>query len=125
EQEEQLGGRPAPMSIPPSTDAVFRKFFELAPDLMCLLSRDGRFEHVSPAVEALGYAVEDLVSLPLLELLHPDDRATTAAILAQLVEGAAVVGHENRCRSKDGSFRWFSWNARLAPGGHVVAIARD
>lgn len=113
------------MSIPPSTDAVFRKFFELAPDLMCLLSRDGRFEHVSPAVEALGYAVEDLVSLPLLELLHPDDRATTAAILAQLVEGAAVVGHENRCRSKDGSFRWFSWNARLAPGGHVVAIARD
>src|SRR5688572_4701924 len=128
-QEEQLqeeqGDHGGPMSIPLATDALFRAFFEHAPDLVCILRRDGCFEHVSRAVEALGYDGAELISLPLLELLHPDDRAPMAAELARLREGVTLVGYESRCRRKDGSFRWLSWNARRAPDGHVFAVARD
>jgi len=113
------------MSIPLATDTLFRSFFELAPDLMCIMSADGRFEQVSHAVEAMGYQADDLVSLPLLELVHPDDRAETGAGLAEVARGTPLVGYENRCRCKDGSHRWLSWNARFVPTGRIFAVARD
>ncbi len=113
------------MSMPLPNDAVFRAFFEVAPDLLCIVSPDGYFEHVSQAVEALGYSSVELVSLPLLEFLHPDDRAAMAAELGRLLEGVPMIGHESRYRRKDGSFRWLCWNARRAPDGHVFAVARD
>lgn len=113
------------MSIPLATDAVFRTFFELAPDLACILSRDSRIEHASRAFEALGHSVDELVGLPLLEWLHPDDRAPMAAELTRVFEGVPMVGHESRWRCKDGSFRWLNWSTRPAPDGHAFAVARD
>jgi len=113
------------MSIPLATDTLFRSFFELAPDLMCIMSTDGCFEQVSHAVEAMGYQADDLVSLPLLELVHPDDRAETAARLTDVARGTPLVGYENRWRCKDGSHRWLSWNARSVPTGRIFAVARD
>lgn len=113
------------MSIPLATDTLFRSFFELAPDLMCIMSTDGRLEQVSHAVETLGYNADDLVSLPLLELVHPDDRAETGVGLAAVARGTPLVAYENRCRCKDGSHRWLSWNARAVPSGRIFAVARD
>src|SRR5688500_16785998 len=113
------------MSIPSANDTVFRTFFELAPEMMCIMSSDGRFEHVSRAVEAWGYSVDELLSRPLLEFVHPEDRAATAAELAKVAGGVASTGHEIRYRCKEGSYRWLSWNSRSAPEGHIFAVARD
>ncbi|HEU5074086.1 MAG TPA: PAS domain S-box protein, partial [Polyangiaceae bacterium] len=113
------------MSSPFAPDALFRTFFEFAPDLMCIMGRDGCLLYVNRVVEAFGYAADDLISLPLLELLHPEDRAAMVAELAKLGEGSRLVGHANRCRCKDGSYRWLSWSARAASGGQVFAVARD
>jgi len=108
-----------------ASEAVFRTFFNHAPDMMCIVSADGRFEHVNRAVEGLGYSADDLLSLPLLEFVHPEDRAATALELAKVAKGEPSIGYENRYRCKDGSHRWLSWTSRLVGERHIVAIARD
>jgi diguanylate cyclase (GGDEF)-like protein/PAS domain S-box-containing protein len=40
-------------------------------------------------------------------------------------EGADVGGFENRCRSRGGTYRWFSWNACRTADGHIYAVAHD
>ena len=113
------------MGTSSTTDAVFRTFFDLAPDVLCVLSTEGCFERVSRAVEALGYSADELVSLPLLEFLHPEDRMAMAAELTQVTRGVPMLRHESRYRCHDGSHRWLSWNARSSPDGRIFAAARD
>ena len=62
---------------------------------------------------------------PLLDLIHPDDAASTRASLDDLVEGRVeAVSREHRVRHTDGSWRWLQlrmkrrWarDASSAPG---------
>ena len=52
----------------------FERFFNLIPDLACIVSTDGYFKKVNPAWEAtLGYTREEVLRTPMLEFIHPDD----------------------------------------------------
>jgi len=101
--------------------------FDLSPDLLCVAGLDGRFKRVNPAYEhTLGYAVDELVSRPSLELAHPDDRERTARMVAGLSAAPHVTGFENRCIRSDGSVRWLQWNARMVPDtGLIYGAGRD
>src|SRR5262245_14706541 len=90
------GRRRGTMGTSSTTDAVFRTFFDLAPDVLCVLNTEGCFERVSRAVEVLGYSADELVSLPLLEFLHPEDRMAMASELTQVTRGVPMVEHESR-----------------------------
>ena len=101
--------------------------FDLSPDLHCVVSLDGRVQRVNPAFEqTLGYHAAELLSRPLLELVHGDDRARTAKVIAGLPETRQVSDFENRCVRADGAVRWLHWNARAMPErGVMYAAARD
>jgi PAS domain S-box-containing protein len=101
--------------------------FDLSPDLLCVASLDGYLQRVNPAFErTLGYDAAELLSRPLLELVHRDDRARTAEVMAALPETLQVSDFENRCVRADGAVRWLQWNARAMPeGGLLYAAARD
>jgi PAS domain S-box-containing protein len=101
--------------------------FDLSPDLLCAVSLDGYFQRVNPAFErTLGYEADELLSRSLLELVHTDDRARTAKMIAELPETRHVSDFENRCVRVDGAVRWLQWNARAMPERSVVyAAARD
>jgi PAS domain S-box-containing protein len=101
------------------------QIFDLSLDLLGIATVDGRFVRVNPAFErTLGYSSEVLVSRPLAEFVHPDDRAATQDVLDQLARGDAIVRFENRCLRADGSVCWLQWSARPADG-LVYAAARD
>jgi len=102
------------------------KLFLLSIDLLATVSEDGRFLHVNPAFErVLGYRPSDLEGRPLLDLVVPDDRAATREQSQRLREGHPIISFENRCRCKDGSYRWLSWNVALPDAGVAYVVARD
>ncbi len=102
------------------------RVFELAKDLLCVVDLEGRFLRVSPAfVETLGYAEEELIARPLLELVHPEDREATEAVFAHAKESEVTV-FENRYVCQDGSARVLQWTSRPDPLlKQIVAVARD
>ena len=56
------------------------RFFDASLDMLCLARRDGYFHRVSLAFErTLGFSTEEILATPFLDLIHPDDRASTQA----------------------------------------------
>jgi len=107
--------------------AELDRFFSLSIDLLCIADCDGRLLRVNPAWQhTLGWTAEELTSVPYLDRVHPADRDATSAEAAALANGGVTVHFENRYRTKDGSYRWLSWNsAAAADQGRLYAAARD
>ncbi|MBS0630700.1 MAG: PAS domain S-box protein [Verrucomicrobia bacterium] len=103
------------------------RHFELSLDLLCVAGFDGRFQQVSPAwTRVLGWSEEELTSRPMLEFIHPDDHASTQRVREAIRSGQPAHGFENRYRTKDGTYRWLSWNVQPYPASRqVFAVARD
>lgn len=104
------------------------RFFELANDLICVVSKDGHFKRLNPAWQRLfGETEEDLLTRPYLERVHPDDRASTEREMSRLAGAdAGTATFANRFRRRDGTYRWLEWRAIAVPEvSQVYAIARD
>jgi PAS domain S-box-containing protein len=103
------------------------QFFAMSLDLLCIADLEGKFTRVNPAwQEVLGWTSDDLTACPYVNLVHPDDVASTVRESAKLANGGLTVDFENRYRCKDGSYRWLSWKAASnTERGLVYAAARD
>jgi PAS domain S-box-containing protein len=111
-----------------ASSAWMEILFDLSPDLMCLASVDGYFKRVNRAFErTLGHMAQELVSRPMIDFVHPEDRARTRTALDGLTRGGELHQFENRYVCRDGSIRWLQWNCRPAPNrdGLIAATARD
>ena len=96
-------------------DQRARRFFDLSHDMLSTSNLDGHFVELNGAWERLGYTDEELRAIPLIELVHPDDRKRTEAEAANLFDGVETVGFENRYLAKDGSWHWLRWSSALSP----------
>jgi PAS domain S-box-containing protein len=101
--------------------------FNLSLDLLCIIGDDGYFKRVNPAFEqTLGYTSEELLSKPIIDFVHPDDRARTKNAHSDLISGNDVIRFENRYLCRDAGERWLQWSARPVPDeGLIYAAARD
>ena len=102
-------------------------FFETSVDMLCALDFNMHFRRLSPAWErTLGFTREELLSRPFIEFVHPDDRERTLKQNAQVRGGGQALAFENRYLCKDGSHRWFHWNAAPDSAEQVIySMARD
>ncbi len=96
-------------------------------DLQAVLGLNGIFRAANSAWTAvLEWMPEEVVGRHYLEFVHPDDRAFSAGALTAIAAVDAPA-FENRCRHKDGSYRWVSWVGApedeliYASGRHVTA----
>lgn len=103
------------------------RFFNLSADKLAICNLEGYFTQVNPAWErTLGWTSTEITTNPYIELVHPDDRSLTLAEAQKLSRGINSIGFENRYRSKDGSYRWLSWNVSAFPEQQVLyCVARD
>jgi PAS domain S-box-containing protein len=104
-----------------------KSFFDVSIDMLCYLGFNGYFKRLNPAWErTLGFTCEELMSKPFIEFVHPDDRERTLNQNASVRSGGQALGFENRYLCKDGSYRWFRWNAAPDPDeGVIYSVARD
>ena len=103
------------------------RFFDLSLDIMCVANFDGYFVRLNPAWQTtLGFTTEELCTAPFMDYVHPDDREATLAATSELGSGHDVIAFENRYRCKDGSYKWFLWNATRSTADNMIyATARD
>jgi PAS domain S-box-containing protein len=115
------------MSNPSSAEADLDRFFALSLDLLCVAGLDGYFKRVNPAwTRVLGWSAEELLSRPVADFMHPEDRERTLAARARLARGEPIGDLENRYLCKDGSHRWLAWQSSVdLEAGTVFAVARD
>jgi PAS domain S-box-containing protein len=107
--------------------AELDRIFTLSSDLIVVADFDGYFTRVNPAVERiLGYSEEELLAVPYLDLVHPDDRGRTAAEAAAIGQGKSAQSFENRYVRKDGSHRVLEWTTTPAVEEKAMyGVARD
>lgn len=55
-----------------------------------------------------GFFTLSLDRKSYIEFVHPDDRKATIAEAQKLATGLETLYFENRCRCKDGSYRWLA-----------------
>lgn len=103
------------------------RVFNLSSDLLCIADFNGYFKQLNPMWEkTLGYSIEELLSKPYIEFVHPDDRNVTITEAINLTTGKNTLTFENRYLCKDGSIRWLQWNAvPYLDTGLIYANARD
>ena len=111
----------------PSFDGEPVGLFELSQDAFCIVGFDGYLKRANPAFPlSLGYSLVELLAIPFVENIHPDDRESVGAVLAELAAGQPVVGFECRHLCADGSIRWLEWSTSNRPdAGVVYGVGRD
>jgi diguanylate cyclase (GGDEF)-like protein/PAS domain S-box-containing protein len=102
------------------------RFFELAPDMLCTAGPDGCLERVNEAwTRVLGWTSEELRSRPLIDFIHPEDRALAGHEVELLLAGL-IDSCTNRVATRSGGWRHIEWSARVVPDERrVYGVARD
>ncbi|WP_445248953.1 ATP-binding protein [Microcoleus sp. OTE_8_concoct_300] len=100
------------------------RFLAVGSDLQVIAGINGYFHWISPTFKrTLGWTPDEMTSRPWTEFLHPDDLGTSTAEADSLFFGNEIFTFENRFRHKDGSYRWFLWNAQPYPEEQVIYAA--
>jgi PAS domain S-box-containing protein len=113
--------------MPETPQFVQDRFFDLSLDMLCIAHFSGYFQRLSAAWErTLGFTREELQSKRMFEFVHPEDRERSLEQNRIVRSGGQALGFENRYLCKDGSYRWFRWNA-IADVDHqlIYSLARD
>ncbi len=103
------------------------RLFNLSKDLIGIGTLDGYFIELNPIWEStLGYSIDELLGMPFMDLIHPDDREKTAEEMKKLNTGQDTINFINRYMHKDGASRYFSWSATPIPEENLMfCIAHD
>ncbi len=111
----------------PKTYVPLANVMDLLLDAICVVDADGRYLFVSAAFERIfGYAPEEVIGRPMIDLVYPPDRERTLATTAEIMSGQPKPHFENRYVRKDGQIVHIMWSARWSEADQArVAVARD
>ncbi len=103
------------------------RFFNHPLTPMCVLGGDGYFKNMNPVCGTMfGYSREELLSLPFLHAVHPDDRERAAADVRRVMTENVNTEYEIRIVCKDGSSKWMAWSVVPFPGQQeCYAVGHD
>ncbi|ONF95322.1 PAS domain S-box protein [Sphingomonas jeddahensis] len=101
------------------------RMWRLSTDVMLVADFEGRIEAVNPAwTTQFGWDERELVGKIFLDLVHPEDLASTIAEVGRLEQGQTTLRFENRYRRKDGTYLWLSWTA-VPDDRFIHAVGRN
>ncbi|KQT54062.1 histidine kinase [Methylobacterium sp. Leaf456] len=94
-------------------------------DLLVVCGVDGHFRKANAAwTGMLGWEVDEVVGARFDAFVHPDDRGTASQAFERVSGGDLLDDVDVRVRTRQGDYRWLSWNA-IPTGDHFYAAGRD
>ena len=111
----------------------YRNVFHNSFDIHCF-ARGSHFVKVNKIFKSiLGYTEKEMLTIPIIDFIHPEDRSRTIEALKTLqIEGTDVLQFENRYITKSGKHRHLSWKANVYQedldkdeNPLIIASARD
>ncbi|WP_432670721.1 PAS domain-containing sensor histidine kinase [Flavobacterium sp. SM2513] len=108
-------------------NGIFKYFFEVSPDLMCIAGFDGYFKKINPSVsKLLGYSEAELLSKPISEFIYKEDKNITATVRGELTKNSPLQNFENRYVTKKGEVVWLAWTSMPNSDDQLIyAIAKN
>ena len=80
---------------------------ENSPDVIALVSADGKLEYISPALKSFcGYAPAELVGRSAVAYVHPDDQPKVVGTVQRVIHSGQAAGIDHRVRRKQGGQVW-------------------
>ncbi|MFJ4065821.1 response regulator [Pseudomonas sp. NPDC089996] len=99
--------------------------WQLSRDAMIVVTRDLLLQAANPTWQrVLGWTEDQVRDKPVLELVHPADRAEVEVAVAGFLRGDGAEQFETRLRHKDGYYRQFRWTASF-DGTLLTAVGQD
>jgi PAS domain S-box-containing protein len=103
---------------------------ERTSDLITVIDPSGTIVYGSPAWRTLGWDPDQLAGMPMLDMIHEDDREPGSRALLDVASGAFVEGVTVRLRTKSGDWIWYESSGAPITGtsggvAYIVATARD
>lgn len=114
-------------TMKPWTLEEFQEIVNLPTHLIAIISADATFYKVNEVSNAiLGWEPHEAHGAKVADFCHPEDWDETLGTLSGLFLGTTPLVTEfiNRCKSKDGDYRWISWSAKIR-GGRIYAMGTD
>lgn len=97
--------------------AVTEAFFDSSTDLFCIVGKDGLALRANPAWRrTLGHDPADLIGVPLIDLVHPDERDGVASLFLKARDGRSAVEFTCRTRHANGGYRSIEWKVGFSGG---------
>jgi PAS domain S-box-containing protein len=109
-----------------SESKFFQLMVERSPDLTVVVGSDGLIEYANEAhLTLLGSSAEDVVGMPALHLVHPDDRPAAAIGLLDTAAGTAAPGGVPlRLSRRDGSWLRVNTEGNRLDEDRVMFVSR-
>lgn len=103
------------------------RIFSAAPDIICVAGMDGYFKRINPAMcELLGFSETELLTNPIVDFVHPDDKEQTSKEINAIKNGVGHENFENRYITKDGRVVWLSWTTKIHfDEGLIYSVAKN
>lgn len=99
-------------------------FFSITREMLCIVKED-HFVEINPAfLSTLGYAHEELIGRPFLEIVHPDSRSLIASAINKLNYSRKIDNLEFLVSQRSGNQRWLRLNAAMSDQ-RIHCSARD
>ena len=101
------------------------RFFNLPLCMLAVAGQDGYFKRLNRTFESvLGWSEAELLAVPFIERVHPDDRKMVRGVMKKLAAGAPLVTVVNRFQNARGGYLDLQWTS--APHGDLIyTVAHD
>ena len=103
-------------------------FLDLSFDACCITDLDGNFDTINQNfTEILGYAIENLSSKTLIDLLHPEYKSAFISGLESLCQNQDITTHislDAYCIDANNKAKWIEWNHKKI-GNKIYSTGRD
>ena len=97
------------------------QFFALSDNFMCMINPQGHFIKVNPAfLHKLGYSLDELYAIPLIDFIHPEDLPLTVEHFNGLFADDVSISFKNRMLHKNGHYVDLAWDMGMQSSTSIV-----